>query len=383
MQLLDTLDVPSSGGIRRIELLKGDLSAIPVEHAVDALAVSAFRGSYAPVRGTLIGALHRRGLSVEDLARHKEVDLLDISNCWISGPIENTELNFRHLLCIEPAVNKQAPAAVGDVFRSLIPYVTGEPWISRIALPLLSAGNQGFDPVDMLRAILDASIHWLSTGLPLAVMKIVIYEREPDELIARAQETFRWYAANMDVQRSQEDNWDVFVSYSHADADVVGNLVDRMRKLDPTIRVFHDRSELAAGNAWQHRIFAAIDASRKVVCLFSPEYLKSDVCLEEYNIAHLRNREEGEILIPAYLRSTALPSYMRLLQYVDVRECDSDRLDDLAHRLVGKSRRAESSEVSVRADASPELTRVIDVVVPAGKEVRLEIRVRADDAACA
>ncbi len=199
MQLLDTLNVPSSGGVRRIELLKGDLSAIPVEHAVDALAVSAFRGSYAPVRGTLIGALHRRGLSVADLALHKEVDLLDISNCWISGPIENSELNFRHLLCIEPAVNKQAPAAVGDVFRSLIPYVTGEPWISRIALPLLSAGNQGFDPVDMLRAILDASIHWLSTGLPLDVMKIVIYEREPDELIARAQETFRWYADNMDV----------------------------------------------------------------------------------------------------------------------------------------------------------------------------------------
>ncbi len=100
-----------------------------------------------PVRGTLIGALDRRGVSVEDLARHKEVDLLDISNCWISGPIENSELNFRHLLCIEPAVNKQAPAAVGDVFRSLIPYVTGEPWISRIALPLLSSGNQGFDPV--------------------------------------------------------------------------------------------------------------------------------------------------------------------------------------------------------------------------------------------
>ncbi len=181
------------------------------------------------------GHAHRRAGSSwrfrsRTLARHKEVDLLDISNCWISGPIENTELNFRHLLCIEPAVNKQAPAAVGDVFRSLIPYVTGEPWISRVALPLLSAGNQGFDPVDMLRAILDASIHWLSTGLPLDVMKIVIYEREPDELIARAQETFRWYAANMDVQRSQEDNWDVFVSYSHADADVVGNLVDRMKK---------------------------------------------------------------------------------------------------------------------------------------------------------
>jgi hypothetical protein len=181
------------------------------------------------------------------------------------------------------------------------------------------------------------------------------------------------------VQRAQEVDWDVFISYSHADADVVDNLVDRMKRLEPSIRVFHDRSELVAGNAWQHRIFAAIDASRKVVCLFSPDYLKSDVCLEEYNIAHLRNREEGEILVPAYLRSTALPSYMRLLQYVDVRECDSDRLDDLAHRLVGRSRRAESSPASVRTDASPEVFRVIDVVVPAGKEVRLEIRVRADD----
>jgi len=34
VQLLDTLDVPSSGD-HRIELLVGDLSAIPVEHAVD------------------------------------------------------------------------------------------------------------------------------------------------------------------------------------------------------------------------------------------------------------------------------------------------------------------------------------------------------------
>jgi hypothetical protein len=55
----------------------------------------------------------------------------------VVGPIERPDLNFRQLICIEPTTRKSAPDAEGDVFRSLIPYVTGEPWIERVALPLL------------------------------------------------------------------------------------------------------------------------------------------------------------------------------------------------------------------------------------------------------
>lgn len=390
MELLDTLDVPSAGGIRRIELLVGDLSAIPTEHAVDALAVSAFRGDYTPVPGTLIAALDRRGLSVHELARDKEIDLLELSDCWLSRPIEQPGLNFRRILCIEPSAVKDAPDAVGDVFRSLIPYVTGEPWITQVALPLLSSGNQGFDPMAMLRAILDAAINWLSTGLPLDVMKIVVFEGSPPALVAQALQVFGSYTQEVErlsvESTASEDAHDLFVSYSHKDRAAVESLVAKLEELAPDFRVYIDRAQLAAGSSWQRDIFEAIDGSRRVVCIYSPDYLASKVCQEEYHIAYLRNREDPGVLVPAYLRTTRLPSFMKLVQYHDVRGGDSGRLDDLARRLVGaatKSGEDEGPPVAAvtpsPADETSEMTRTIEIVVPKGEEVRLEIRIRVED----
>jgi TIR domain len=159
--------------------------------------------------------------------------------------------------------------------------------------------------------------------------------------------------------------------------------------LAPDIRIYIDRAQLDAASAWQREIFEALDASRTIVCLYSPDYLTSKVCQEEYHIAYLRNREDPGVLLPAYLRTTRLPSFMKLVQYHDVRECDSGRLDDLAHRLVGKIRqgvprasttRAASNDasptgISVSADDSPEMRKFLNLLSD-GKEIRLDVRVR-------
>jgi len=60
-----------------------------------------------------------------------------------------------------------------------------------------------------------------------------------------------------------------------------------------------DRIEMQAGAAWQQHIFNSLCQARKVICMFSPEYLASKVCQDEYNTAWLRHRKsEGGILLP-------------------------------------------------------------------------------------
>ena len=105
----------------------------------------------------------------------------------------------------------------------------------------------------------------------------------------------------------------------------------------PSIRLFLDRLELQAGAAWQQHIFESLDVSRKVVCLYSPAYLASKVCKEEFNIALMHHREShAGVLLPIYLRSAELPGYMRAIQYEDAREGESARIAVAAERLAAR-----------------------------------------------
>jgi hypothetical protein len=112
--------------------------------------------------------------------------------------------------------------------------------------------------------------------------------------------------------------------------------VEELQKLSPGLRVFFDRMTLDHGSAWQERVYEAIDASQRFLAMFSPSYLTSKICLEEFNIALHRRRDTGEeILFPIYLYSTALPTYMRaLVSYEDCREGDSEKLRQACRKLV-------------------------------------------------
>ena len=105
--------------------------------------------------------------------------------------------------------------------------------------------------------------------------------------------------------------------------------------IKPDARIFYDRDVLDVGATWQINLFESIDKSEKFIPLLSPGYLESKVCLEEYNIAWIRSRDEGaNIIYPVYVRSAGLPSYMKLLQYRDCREQDKRLIRAFCENIV-------------------------------------------------
>ena len=175
MELLDTITVTHQGKDRSIMLFVGDLMHLPEHEAVDVLIVSAFPDDYIPTSDSLIGHLDRAGISVADLAQNKEVDLRSFSSCWLSRPLSRPDTHFKRILCFEPGYRGKAPEVIGNLFRSIVPLTTGTPPISQIATPLVASGDAGESAEVMLQALTDASVHWLSIGLPLDKIKIVLH----------------------------------------------------------------------------------------------------------------------------------------------------------------------------------------------------------------
>jgi hypothetical protein len=336
MELIDTITVRHQGNERLVMLFVGDLAFLPEHEAVDVLIVSAFPDDYTPSRTSLIGSLARAGVSLAELANDKEVDLRQFSSCWLSRPIAGPNVHFQRVLCFEPWYRGQAPEVVGDIFRSIVPFTGGRPAVSQVAMPLVASGDQGESAEVMLEALTDASVHWLSVGLPLDRIKIVLRDSaDSQSLRATFARIKQRYSESPVGPQLHPFRFDVFVSYSHKNKDLVDELVRVLQTARPSLRVFLDRLELQTGAAWQQHMFDALDESRKVICAFSPDYLASKVCKEEFNIALLRHRESTDgVLLPVYVYSAGLPTYMKLIQYEDVREGDRAKIFQSAKSLL-------------------------------------------------
>jgi len=331
MELLDKLVVHHKYGDRAIELYHGDLTDMPPEHAVDVLVVSAWPDNYWPLGKTLIGALAQKGVSLEYLSRDKASDLRENFSCWMSQEIESPQpgIQFKRILCFEPRVRGKPGEVVGDIFLSLMPFVVANPPITSIAMSLVATGGQGAPVVEILTPLIDAAVHWLELGLPVNTLKIVEFDPQKAAILQEQFATLKGkYSQPILEAPAAKYKYDLFVSYAHKDTDPVLRLVDTLKQRQPKLNVFLDRHELNAGAAWQQEIYEALDDCYKVIAAYSPAYLDSKVCKEEFNIALLRHRESPDgTLLPIYLYSANLPSYMKLIQFIDCREADRTRMD--------------------------------------------------------
>ncbi len=338
MILLDRIEVSRTGGAGTIELWQGDLTEPADDERLDLLVVSAFPDDYAPLPDTLIGALAKRGVSVAALAERKAEDLRANFSCWISEVLpQSVNVPYGRILCFEPDERGRAAELVGGIFRSLAPFVAGPDAIRTVAMPVVSTGDVGESIDDVLPALVATATEWLLAGLPLDRLKIV--ERSPQKAEALAalfaNERERLVKTAGETSPDSREEYDVFISYCQQNASAVDLFVEHLRASDPELRVFRDIQEIDVGVAWQQAIYDAIEDCRKIVALYTPEYLASKMCQEEYNIARLREREEGGVLVPIYFMEADLPNYYRITNYVDCREADQEQLQKAAADLAG------------------------------------------------
>ena len=343
MRLIDLIEVNSEAGPRRIELFLGDLTNIPEEHSVDVLVVSAFPHDYLPTQHSLIGGLFRRGLSVGHLADDPEADLRKNFSCWISREITPriSGLSFRRIVCFEPLVRGNPPELVSDIFRALAPFAYGEPGIRSLAMPIVAAGDQGHSISTMLPPLLTAATSWLAIGFPVHTIKLVVRDQGSLTEATPIFKKFKPSPTRRNAQAATVDKlsgappalYDVFVSYSRKDEEAARCFSDRLKSVG--CRVFIDHSEINIGAAWQQQIFDALDNCTVTAALYSPDFVGSKVCLEEFNISWARRRETGKnIIYPLLIRDAELPTYMRMLNYVDCRISDRSKIESAASALV-------------------------------------------------
>jgi TIR domain len=337
VELLDAIGIDHESGERRIELYVGDLTALPPTEAVDVLVVSAFPDTYDPWPGTLIEALAKKGIAVSELAERKAVDLRQTCSCWLSDElaVEDPEIQFKRILCFEP-LSRGAPAeVVGDIFRSLLPFL-GDGGVKTVAMPVVASGNAHVPVSEILPPLVEAAVHWMSLGVSLQRLKIFV----PRDPVGReeAEALFADLKRNHEPARltaKQDFAYDIFVSYAHQDGDDVEFIAEQLSEVDSRLRLYLDRQRLDPGSAWQYELFDALDSSRKVVVVYSPSYVQSKVCKEEFNIAWARSRDADEkVLFPLYLYTATLPTYMKMIQYVDCREGSRALMRSACERVI-------------------------------------------------
>jgi len=338
MKLLDRITIVDElSESHFIELYHGDMNELPAQENVDVLVVSAFPDDYTPSRRSLIGSLDQNGISVKALSRDKLEDKRASTYCWISKPLENKipERKFRQILCYEPPHAIHPAEAVGNVFRCLASYPVSDVSITTVAMPLLSTGVAEVPLVDMIQPLVDAAIRWLENGLPIKKLILVeSSERKAYEMKGAFSLLKKGYEKG--VSRSSiKSDYDIFISYcqkNNMEADFVHR---ELLSQNPDITIFMDRVELEPGMAWQQKIFNSLVRCRKIVTLYSPEYLSSNACQEEFNIAQLLHLKKKDVLFPVYLfNADPLPHYMTFWQYVDCREADKMKLKQACGKLV-------------------------------------------------
>ena len=188
MEQINIVELEKPSGYCSVEIYHGDITKIP--EPVDLLVVSAFKGSFYPTPGTVLGALNSRlGICVEELFKKKIINLRDSLNCWVTENTDNE--TFKRIMVVEIVGGaSEGLIDINKIFRNLFIAISvigqiGND-IKTLALPSLGTGRQNLDFKATTGALLVQLGKQLEKGLDLERIMFVEYNKDKSKMLSDA-----------------------------------------------------------------------------------------------------------------------------------------------------------------------------------------------------
>lgn len=287
MNYINTYSFETIHGLKSINLAKEDLSNLPI--VVDILIVSASRGSYYPLNGTLIGALDSQGISVYNLSKDPEIDLRSTKDVWLSKEINHDKI--KRIACVE--ISKRGKekdvneSVMQDKISSIFALLSMTEYfnisLTTIAMPLIGTGRQKLDPNIVIKSLMIECKKGLET---LSTTEQVIISSMEDSRIKELSDSMNTYLGRTHVELSD-------VNLDEHTKKIIINIITDLRRISYIrFSVANKRSKRHAefilaiismlDNIVQHKGFELFIASRRIL-----EVMVSD--LSDYKYAGALN----------------------------------------------------------------------------------------------
>jgi hypothetical protein len=188
MQLINLLEIRTHRGLRHFKLMHGDICEI--DFPVDILCVSAFKGSYAPIQGTVLGALYqKKQIDLNLLSKDPEIDLRHSEHSFITHEVNDRQIG--RILCLEMigTNHKDLEQNLNSLLFTLYKAEISGMRINNIIMPLLGTGNQSIDPDKVMHILLKKIEYLLLTSNNIDDVMLVAFSKEQAGILNNCMNT--------------------------------------------------------------------------------------------------------------------------------------------------------------------------------------------------
>ncbi len=289
MNVLYTATVSTAHGDKTISVISG--SATELTERVDILTTSAFKRNYAPVPGTLLGALYKSGIDVAELSLEPHLDLREICNVWLS---KKTDGSIGRIGCLEMRgfdryTSENVLKCIKAYFQMLDIAATSGVVMKTVAMPLLGSGNQAISSKLTLIPIINECIAFLRRNE--SCERILFVEIDPDRALELADTLKNIYSLRERDLLESEKRPTVFISHRSVDRNIADNLCFKFESRG--VRVWYAPRNVVGDYA--SSIVKAIDSCTHFVVVISKSTMESEHVLNEIDLAF--NRTVGKVKI--------------------------------------------------------------------------------------